>query len=296
MLQVLQFIVHTDQSCSVPGRNSIHNTRLLNDIVSDLNSRYLSGVDLLDQEKAFDWVDWPYGLRILRWMSIGSIFRQWSKFIYSHISSSVLVNGTQSAFFSVTKGVRQDCPPSQILYITIPETLACAIPANSYINGFLFPHTRRVKICLYTDDTSFISLSNTTLLEVFSVLECYEQASGAKVNTNKSHSFFVGSWVSRQIHSNSAHDIPILQPSRIRVPNFQLLTPSGVRRTLLSWPNHDRERAWSKYFIVPIIFSLSARWCGFRPEEVEQAINYLSRELSSNEIALFFHLLSEEFR
>ena len=29
LLQVLQFLIHTDQSCSVPGRNPTHNERSL---------------------------------------------------------------------------------------------------------------------------------------------------------------------------------------------------------------------------------------------------------------------------
>ena len=172
LLQVLQFLIHTDQSCSVPGRNPIHNVRLLKDIVSDINRRGIGVAILsLDQEKAFDRVEWPYLHRVLERMNFGTSFRQWVALFYSSIVSRVLVNGVQSDFFSVTSGVRQGCPLSPLLYVIIAETLANAIRANSLIDGFPLPSTRHVKICQYADDTSIIVMSDAALREVFTVFD-----------------------------------------------------------------------------------------------------------------------------
>ena len=61
LLQVLPSIIHTDQSGGVRGRNPVVNNHLLQDIVSDTNRRDLGGALLsLDQEKAFDRVDWSF--------------------------------------------------------------------------------------------------------------------------------------------------------------------------------------------------------------------------------------------
>ena len=163
LLQFLQFLIYTDQSCSVPGWNLIHNVRFLKDIVSDINPRGIGGAILsLDQEKAFD--------RVER-MNFGTSFRQWVALFYSSIVSCVLGNGVQSHFFSVTRGVRQGCPLSPLLYVIIAETLANAIGENSLIDGFPLPSTCHVKTCQYADDTSIIVMSDAALKEVFTVFD-----------------------------------------------------------------------------------------------------------------------------
>ena len=54
-LSMCMCVIHSDQTCGVRGRHSIVNSRLLQDIVPDVNQRGLGGAVLsLDQEKAFD--------------------------------------------------------------------------------------------------------------------------------------------------------------------------------------------------------------------------------------------------
>ena len=125
-------------------------------------------------------------------MNFSASFRRWVHLFYCNISSCVLVNGTQSVFFPVTRGVRQGCPLSPLLYVVIAETLACAIRANSRIDGFLLPGSRRVKICQYADDTSIVVTSDRALREVFAIFDHYEVATGAKLNVSKSHGLLVG--------------------------------------------------------------------------------------------------------
>ena len=198
LLSVLPTLIHTDQSCGVPGRNPIVNNRLLHDIVDDINHRGLGGAVLsLDQEKAFDRVDWAFLLRILQQMNFGDSFRQWISLFYTTIYSSVLINGTQSSYFSVSRGVRQGCPLSPLLYIVMAETIACTIRSDPLIGGFAPPGQRRVKLCQYADDTSLIVMSDTALKQVFALFHRYELASGAKLNVLKSHGLLVGTWTSQ---------------------------------------------------------------------------------------------------
>ena len=54
-----------DQRCGVRGQNSIATTRFLQDVINNVNNHGLGGaILLLDQEKAFDQVDWAFLLRI----------------------------------------------------------------------------------------------------------------------------------------------------------------------------------------------------------------------------------------
>ena len=97
LLQVLPSVIHSDQTCGIRGRTSIVNSRLLQDIVTDINQCGLGGAVLsLDQEKAFDRVDWAFLLRVLQTMNFGPSFCHWILLFYMKISSPVLVNGEQS--------------------------------------------------------------------------------------------------------------------------------------------------------------------------------------------------------
>ena len=198
LLTVLPSLINPNQTCGIKGRNPYVNNRMLQDIVSDLNSRGLGGAVLsLDQEKAFDRVDWAYLLRVLEHMNFGVSFRNWVSLFYNSISSSVLINGEQSEPFYVARGVRQGCPLSPLLYVIMVETLANVIRSYLLIDGFYLPGHQPVKIFQYADDTSIIVMSDQVLKQVFEVFRRYELASGAKLNVTKSHGLLVGLWTSR---------------------------------------------------------------------------------------------------
>ena len=145
------------------------NNRLMQDIVSNINSHGLGGaVHSLDQLKAFDRVDWSFLFRVLSKINFSSSFRQWILF-YTRITLSVLINGKCSPAFFVTRGVRQGCPLSPLLYVIMAETIASAIRNDPVIDGFSFPGNRRVKLCQYADDTPVFVMSDATLFQVFSL-------------------------------------------------------------------------------------------------------------------------------
>ena len=198
LLQVLPSISHSDQSCGVRGHNPVVNDRLMQDIVSNINSHGLGGAVLsLDQLRAFDRVDWSFLFRVLSKINFSSSFRQWILLFYTRITSSMLINGKCSPAFFITRGVRQGCPLSPLLYVIMAETIASAIHNDPVIDSFSFPGNCRVKLCQYTDDTSVFVMSDAALPQVFSLFRRYELASGAKVNVTKSHGLLVGTWTSR---------------------------------------------------------------------------------------------------
>ena len=97
LLKVIHHVVAPDQTCGVPGRFIGENVALLRNVAYladdlDLPFALLS----LDQEKAFDRVDWPFLLTLLSRMGFGSSFVSWVKLLYTGIRSSVLINGYRS--------------------------------------------------------------------------------------------------------------------------------------------------------------------------------------------------------
>ena len=200
LLRVIGSVVSPDQSCGVPGRYIGENVALLRDVSTYASSRNLPVAILsLDQEKAFDRVEWSFIFDTLRSMGFGPSFIAWVQLLYSLPQSSVLVNGYQSEFFSPSRGVRQGCPLSPLLYVLTAEVLACNIRANASIEGLLLPSSpgRQILLSQYADDTSVIVSSDQSIRAVFDTFHQYELASGARVNIHKSKGLWLGSWAGR---------------------------------------------------------------------------------------------------
>ena len=85
LLKVIHHVVSPDQTCGVPGRYIGENVALLRDMVDLANERDLPVAILsLDQEKAFDRVDWQFLFSTLSAMGFGHTFISWVKLLYSN--------------------------------------------------------------------------------------------------------------------------------------------------------------------------------------------------------------------
>ena len=128
LLKVIHLVVAEDQTCGVPGRYIGENVAFLRDVVS-YATMFDSPVAILslDQEKAFDRVDWSFMYSTLCRMGFGTSFLQWVYLFYTGVQSSVNVNGYLSPFSSLSRGVRQGCPLSPLLYVLVAEVLAVGL-------------------------------------------------------------------------------------------------------------------------------------------------------------------------
>ena len=117
--KVMSLLVHTDQNCAVPGRDIqdgiLHLYNTMEIMKSNKNGILLS----VDQEAAFDRIEWNFIEKALIKFNFPYNFLQWFKIIYKDkfTKSRVLVNGFQSKPFNVSRGVRQGCPLSPLLYV-----------------------------------------------------------------------------------------------------------------------------------------------------------------------------------
>ena len=199
LLKVIHLVVSGDQTCGVPGRFIGENVSLLRDVVHYASS---SGTPVailsLDQEKAFDRVDWGFMKSTLVAMGFGPSFISWVNLFYFHVQSSVNVNGYLSPFFPLSRGVRQGCPLSPLLYVLVSEVLAVNIRRNPRISGLSLPGFPPLSpISQYADDTSLVLTSDESIRAVFETFAQFEAASGAKLNRSKSKGLWLGAWSGR---------------------------------------------------------------------------------------------------
>ena len=189
-LNVIHLVVDEDQTYGVPGRFIGENVALLRGVVEFASS---SGTPVailsLDQEKAFDRVDWGFMRSTLSAMGFGQSFISWVDLFYSRVQSAVNVNGYLSSFFNLSRGVRQGCPLSPLLYVLVSEVLAANIRCNLHISGLCLPGCAPLSpISQYADDTSLILQSDVAIKALF------EKACGSKLNQSKSKGLWLGGW------------------------------------------------------------------------------------------------------
>ena len=81
-------VTSKDQTCGVPGRFIGENVALLRDIVDYASfSNVPTAVLSLDQEKAFDRVDWSFMLATLSKMGLGPSFLYGVRLFYTGVQS-----------------------------------------------------------------------------------------------------------------------------------------------------------------------------------------------------------------
>jgi hypothetical protein len=191
---VLSEIVHPDQTCSVPGRTIIDNCHLLRNIYDYVDSKNISCAWIsLDQQKAFDRVSHSFMFLALRAFGFRDGFIRWVKFLYNDIFSKVIVNGHLTSPFQVTRGVRQGCPLSPLLYVLCIEPFGHRIRTDPHIVGLRLPCSDiEQRIVQYADDNTCIVTSVGSIRKIFVVAELYGLASGSRLNRAKCSGILLG--------------------------------------------------------------------------------------------------------
>ena len=200
LLNVLGSVVAPEQTCGVRGRFIGENVAFLRDLVDFTTETGTPAAILsLDQEKAFDRVDWRFLFRVLTHLGFGPSFVSWVRLLYSNVRSAVLINGYISDYFFPSRGVRQGCPLSPLLYVLSMEVLAANLRAHPLIVGLRPPGLSidLPVLSLYADDTSVISVSDAATLAVFDVYHLFERGTGSKLNLGKCEGLWLGPWRNR---------------------------------------------------------------------------------------------------
>ena len=95
--------------------------------------------------------------------------------------------------FSLTRGVRQGCPLSGLLFIIGIEFLGNAITNSQEIKGIDIEPGKTVKLAQYADDTTVIVKGDESVISLFELLSQFEKCSGLRINESKSELLWLGS-------------------------------------------------------------------------------------------------------
>ena len=184
-----QIIPH-EQKCGVKGRQ-------LHEIIRNLDS-YRNQSDngyfiTIDQEKAFDRLNHKYIFTSLNKLGIQGHFLNTIQTIYTNITSQIIINGKQTQKIHIERGVRQGCPLSMSLFVIGTIPLINMIKENNKIQGHHTARNRKIKIQCYADDATIIIKHPKELETVYQTFKKYGEASGAKINKDKTEIFKLNS-------------------------------------------------------------------------------------------------------
>lgn len=190
----MDLIIGVDQSYCVPGRSILDNLFLMRDVFDVCKTYGLNtGIISVDQEKAFDRVDHNFLFATLRAFGLGEHFLKWVKLLYYDVSCVVKVRGGLTRPVPVTRGIRQGCPISGLLYSLAIEPLLAWLRGK--VRGLSLPgpsNDKSVVVSAYADDVNVFLKDKQDFLVLKQGLQLFENASSAKVNWTKSEACLIG--------------------------------------------------------------------------------------------------------
>ncbi|MEL6805670.1 MAG: reverse transcriptase family protein, partial [Bacteroidota bacterium] len=193
---VLPGFVHEDQT-GLPGRHISDGIHCAADVVQYCQRDGVPGALVcLDQEKCFDRVDHGFMFRAMAAYGFGPGMIGLVRAFYNGATSRVLVNGVFSEQIRLGQGVRQGDPPSSLLYIITAEVFANAVRKDSQIRGIRI-RGREKKIGGYADDVQGYLTSDDSIRRFMALADLFGQASGSRLNRQKSEGLWLGPWQER---------------------------------------------------------------------------------------------------
>ena len=194
MQKVMDKIICNDQSAYIKGRYMGTNIRLVSDIIDYYDTTDKSGILLmLDFKKAFDSIEMNFLLKSLEYFNFDPSFIRWIQTIYHRPSAYIKNNGHISETFNMSRGIRQGCPVSALLFIICVEILAKKVRNSETLAGFNFGYPQKpIKINQYADDGIMFLNNRTELCSALAILRDFGRVSGLKLNIEKCEGFWLG--------------------------------------------------------------------------------------------------------
>ena len=191
--RVISKLVNDNQSGFIKGRNIAQVLREIDDLVEFEKNRGSSNIFLsVDFEKAFDTISSTFIVEMCRAYGLGNNFMNWIEIIMNRRSACVKNNGFISNEFPLSRGIRQGCPLSPLLFVLAVELIAIKTRQDTSIEGCKVVDSF-TKIRQYADDTTFLVKNISEAEKVLNILNDFASFSGLKVNKIKSKAFCPGS-------------------------------------------------------------------------------------------------------
>jgi hypothetical protein len=185
-------LIDESQTAYLRKRYMGTNVRLIMDILDYCKATNKSGIMVgLDFQKAFDTLEWSFIVQTLKKYNFGECFIKWINILYKNPSLILKNNGWLSEEIAPTRGIRQGCPVSALLYILSAEILASQLRECKDIKGICIGEYE-YKSCQHADDTFVLCDDTNSLSITLNVINEYSAYAGTKLNVKKSEGMWLG--------------------------------------------------------------------------------------------------------
>ena len=192
--RVIDSILSHDQTAYVRNRYMGYNIRLVEDVIEYYEQMQKRGIIFMaDFTKAFDSLEWNFMYRSLEFFNFGPSFIQWIRTLYNSPVVKIKNNGHLSEEFKMTRGIRQGCPVSALIFILSLEILGLKIKQQDELKGLNLGYPNKlVKTVQYADDCIAFLNNKNELCTVLNLIGEYGKASGLKLNLLKCEGIWLG--------------------------------------------------------------------------------------------------------
>ena len=185
---LLPKIVNTDQNGFIQGQNINYSIRLIQDIIEYSNKHNIKGAILfLDFAKAYDTIEWEFMFSVIEHFGFKNSFLKWVKIPYNKISCKVINNGWISEKIKISRGIKQGCPLSSLIFVLIVEILAQKIREEKMLHGIKVKNEQKkdFKISQLADDTTLFLKTKSDISKALNIIEIFGSLSGLVLNKSK---------------------------------------------------------------------------------------------------------------
>nr|GEU67494.1 RNA-directed DNA polymerase, eukaryota [Tanacetum cinerariifolium] len=191
LVVVLGGLVNEIQSAFVADKQIFDGPFILNELVQLCKKKKKQSlVFKVDFEKAYDSVRWDHLDDIMRKFGFGEKWCMWIQSFLRSSRGSVIVNGSPTEEFQFYKGLKQGDPLSPFLFILVMESLHISLQRVvdvGLFKGIELAPSLNLSHMFYADDAIFMGQwSESNIDTIVKVLDCFNRASGLRINMTKS--------------------------------------------------------------------------------------------------------------
>ncbi|GKV33852.1 hypothetical protein SLEP1_g42302 [Rubroshorea leprosula] len=196
--KVLPKIIGEQQMAFIGGRQLIEGAVVANEIIDEAKRKKMkSFLFKVDFEKAYDKVCWEFVDYMLMRMGFNITWRKWIQECLRSSMVSVLVNGSPTKQFTVSKDLRQGDPLSPFLFLIVAEGLnglvSSAVVKEQYKGVIVGNGAVSVSHLQFADDMIFFGeATEENIKAIKCIMRIFELVSGLKINFGKSQLMGIG--------------------------------------------------------------------------------------------------------
>ena len=216
------------------------------------------------------------------------------KIFFNNIQSAVLNNGFTTNYFNPGRGIRQGCPASPLLFISVVEIMALQIRQNDKINGIQIGEAD-IKISQLADDTTCFTSNRHSMYTLLDEIGVFPRYAGLYLNYEKSELLAINH--EDLTHFENSSKIKVVKKTKILGVHF-LATPDeekyyklnfaplleSIRRVGQSWSYRALNLKGKITVLNTLLLSKTAYIVGvnFSSERFQEEIKSLIREFLWN--------------